>query len=258
MSNPAQPCFVWQIYDYSLETYSAFFGVQKACEPIHILMTQDDFELIVVNNSPKPLDGMKFRVQIYNLDGSKKLDQIAPISISLPATKSSYLGTLKFPDGVSPVHFVKIALLDAQDKVVSDNFYWHETKQDDFTAMDSIPDANLDSRIVRHDENGKCLLDVTLTNSTSNVAVMAHLQLRNGKTNQRVLPVYYSDNYVSLLPQESKTITVEADARDLAGDQPLVVVDGWNITTKDQTFPENGGVRIATNTAAHVDRPNAK
>ena len=37
--NPAQPALVWQIYDYSLEPFGSFFGVQKASEQVHIMMT---------------------------------------------------------------------------------------------------------------------------------------------------------------------------------------------------------------------------
>jgi beta-mannosidase len=64
---------------------------------------------------------------------------------------------------------------------------------------------------------------------TSTIAVMAHLQLRRQHSGGRVLPVYYSDNYVSLPPGEAKTITMEAAATDLKGEKPLVVLDGWNI-----------------------------
>jgi beta-mannosidase len=42
-----------------------------------------------------------------------------------------------------------------------------------------------------------------------------------------VVPVYYSDNYVSLLPNESRTITIEAATGLKEG--ALVVVDGWNV-----------------------------
>jgi beta-mannosidase len=82
---------------------------------------------------------------------------------------------------------------------------------------------------------------------------MAHAQLRRQKTNERVLPVYCTDNYVSLLPGESRTITIEAAATNLRGDAPLVVLDGWNTTVKSQSFP--GGVTIAANTPALVSHP---
>jgi hypothetical protein len=96
-------------------------------------------------------------------------------------------------------------------------------------ALNQLPTVALDAKVARHDADGKCLLDVTLHNPTSQIALMAHLQLRRQSSGERVLPVYYTDNYVSLTPGESKTITIEAAQSDLKGEKPLVVVDGWNI-----------------------------
>jgi Exo-beta-D-glucosaminidase Ig-fold domain/Glycosyl hydrolases family 2/Glycosyl hydrolases family 2, sugar binding domain len=254
MSNPAQPCFVWQVYDYTLDPFSSFFGVQKACEPIHIMMTQDAANTVaVINNCVSPLKGFKARVQIYNLDGTKKYDETTPVP-NAAATAATRLAAVPSPDGLSPVHFVKLDLLDAAGKIVSDNFYWRETAANNFTALDTIPDVTLNSKIKRHDASEKCLLDVTLTNPTKNVAVMAHVQLRNQRTNERVLPVFYTDNYISLVPGESKTITIEAAAKDIGRDQPLVVLDGWNVTIKAQTFTSGGRSSIAPNTNAIVVR----
>ncbi len=256
MSNPAQPCLVWQIYDYSLEPFASYFAVKKACEPIHIMMTQDDFHYGVINHRSAALTGYTARVQIYNLDGTKKSDTTVPIA-SAPASAATDLGAISFPADVSPVHFVKLELRDAAGKIVSDNFYWRETVQDNFTALDTMPDVTLEAKITRHDTGGKLLLDVTLTNSTAHVAVMAHLQLRNQRTNARVLPVTYSDNYVSLLPGESKVIAIEAAAAELGRDGPLVVLDGWNVTTPAQAFTTGGRSSIAPNTPALVARPAA-
>jgi mannosylglycoprotein endo-beta-mannosidase len=58
---------------------------------------------------------------------------------------------------------------------------------------------------------------------------MNHIQLRDAETGKRILPAYYSDNYVSLLPGEEWTITVEAASKELHGDQPLIWLDGWNV-----------------------------
>ena len=257
MSNPAKPSLVWQIYDYSLEPFGSFFGVQKASEQVHIMMTQDDFKIVLVNHTPAPLNGLRYRVRILNLDGSVKHDETAAVPTA-PASGALELRALPAPAGVSAVHFVKLELLDPNGKTVSDNFYWKETTQDDLTALDTIPDVELEGRIVRRAAGGNSLLDVTLSNPTRNIAVMAHVQLRNQHTNQRVLPAYYSENYVSLLPGESRTITIEAASKDLGGARPLVVVDGWNVTAKATDFPNNGGARIATNDNARVLRPQAR
>ena len=252
MSNPAQPCFVWQVYDYSLEPFSSFFAVQKACEPVHIMMTQDAANtVVVINHTVHPLEGFKARVQICNLDGTQRFDRIVVVPTAA-ASAATRLEAVPMPAGLSPVHFVKLTLLDPQGKAVSDNFYWRETVADDLRTLDGMPDVGLGAKIVRRDGNGKILLDVTLANPTSSVAVMAHVQLRNARTNARVLPIFYSDNYVSLLPGESRSLTIEAAAKDLGGDDPLVVLDGWNTTTKPQDFTAGGRSRIAPNTPAIV------
>ena len=144
---------------------------------------------------------------------------------------------------------MKLELRDAAGKLVSDNFYWRALPANavDYTALDKIASAQLDAKITRHDANGKCLLDVTLSNPTKVIAVMAHIQLRRADNKARVLPVYYSENFVSLLPGESRTISVEADAKNLGGAQPLVMLDGWNVMVKNQSF---SGASIALNTNA--------
>jgi len=70
---------------------------------------------------------------------------------------------------------------------------------------------------------------VTLHNPGTRIALMAHVQLRRKGDGERVLPVYYSDNYVSLVPNESRTITIEAATADHKGEAALVLVDGWNV-----------------------------
>jgi hypothetical protein len=78
---------------------------------------------------------------------------------------------------------------------------------------------------------------------------MAHLQLRR-KSGERILPVYYSDNYVSLVPGESETITIDAELGGFKPTDALVVVDGWNVSVEPATFR---GVAIAPNLDAQPD-----
>jgi beta-mannosidase len=249
MSNPAQPSFVWQIYSHDLEPNASLFGAKKAGEPIHVQMNQNNFHILVVNHTPAALANLTARVRILNLDGSVAYDHLTPVD-SAAASAATDLGAIAFPPRLSAVHFVKVELLDSQGRVLSDNFYWRGVAENDLTALASLPLVTLDARITRHDAGGRCLLDVRLTNPAKTVALMAHLQLRRAGSQERVLPVYYSDNYISLLPGESRTITIDAANAALAGDQPLVVLDGWNVTTTARSLP--GPVSLAPNTAALV------
>ena len=61
--------------------------------------------------------------------------------------------------------------------------------------------VTLEAKARARTKTARRMLTVTLHNPTANIALMAHLQLRRQKSGERVLPVFYSDNYVSLVPE---------------------------------------------------------
>jgi hypothetical protein len=159
------------------------------------------------------------------------------------------LGPVQFLSTVSTVHFIELQLNDSGGNLISHNFYWHALpiNPDDLTALNTLPTVPLQATVVRQDANGMCNLTVTLLNETTNIALMAHVQLRRQTSGERVLPVYYDNNYVSLAPNESATINIQANLTDLQGDDALVVLDGWNTTVTATTAV---GVSIASNLEA--------
>jgi len=54
------------------------------------------------------------------------------------------------------------------------------------------------------------------------------LQL-TGRGDQEALPVLWEDNYLSLLPGETRVVTATYRVRDLGGALPQLVVSGWNV-----------------------------
>ena len=248
MSNPAQPSFVWQLYHYDLEPNSSLFAVKSAAETVHIQLDEETGELQVINNLPTAVTGATAKATVYNLDGSVAAAKEYPVSAA--ADVATGLGELDASAATTPVYFVKLELHDASGKLLSDNFYWkaQAAHEDDLTAMDTMPVVKLDAQVSRSDADGKTVVTVTVKNSTAHVAVMAHLQLRR-KSGERVLPVYYSDNYLSLVPGESRTVKIEAATEDLHGEDAQVVVDGWNV---DVTPATAKGVSIGLNADAQV------
>jgi len=249
MSNPAQPSFVWQLYHHDLEPSASLFGTKKGCEPVHIMLNEKRWDIQVINNLPRELAGHAL-VTVFNLDGAIRYQ--SNMQVMAKGSAATDLGAIDWPANLSSVHFVKLELFDSSGNSVSDNFYWRALpgQQDDLTDLNKLPTVKLAAKISRHEHGGKCLLDVTLHNPTAQVVVMTHLQLRGGRSNERVLPVFYSDNYVSLTPGETKTITVEAALADLKGEKPLVVVDGWNVGVTEISSSE---AAVALNVDAQVD-----
>src|SRR5208282_2144597 len=143
------------------------------------------------------------------------------------------LGTVDFPAHPSAVHFLKLALHNAAGELLSSNFYWLGAPDHpgDLTALNDLPMVTLTAKAEELEGKiaGQRQLAIPLHNPTHDIALMAHVQLRR-KSGERVLPVFYSDNYVSLLPDETKTIAIEAALRDFNGENAMIVFDGWNVT----------------------------
>jgi hypothetical protein len=249
MSNPAQPSFVWQIYHHDLEPNSSLFAVKKAGEPVHIQLNEADWNIEVVDNLPDALRGAKAHLEIYALDGTKAYEHDYDVNVSASSTER--VSAIDWPTGLGTVHFIKLVLTDPDGKPLSDNFYWRANagNADNLEDLKKLHTVVLDANVERRDENGNLKLTVTLHNPGKEVALMTHLQLHRQGSGERVLPVYYSDNYVSLVPGESKTITINAAANDLKGEAPLVEVDGWNVGVAASSTPE---VSVRLNENAQV------
>ena len=70
---------------------------------------------------------------------------------------------------------------------------------------------------------------MTLTNSQQNpVAFFNRIALVNTVTDKRILPSFFSNNYISVLPGETKSITVEYPESETSNPKAIEVY-GWNV-----------------------------
>ncbi len=253
MSNPAQPSFIWQIYHYDLEPMSSYFAVMHASEMVHVQLNEANGQVQVINNTPEPLEGLIAHVSVYNLDGTLAYTHDMPVTAAPEA--ATQLGTIDFPANLSRVHFIQLSLDDprkAGSQELSRNVYWRAEPgdPDDLTDLNKMPQVTLQAQsLAQNDQDGMRTIKVALENPTSNIALMVHVQLRR-KSGERVLPVFYNDNYVTLLPHASTVIEMRAAVSDFAGEDPLVTVDGWNVTVAPATF---SNAAVAPNLDAQPD-----
>ena len=126
-------------------------------------------------------------------------------------------------DELSPLHFIKLELSNANGKLISDNFYWRNGVNDlDYTAFNTLPKADL-SFVLKSQENQKGEFTVSVKNNSNTVAFANRLRLVNKTTQKRVLPVIMNDNYFTLMPGEEKLITLQADSQLLQGNVDLLL-----------------------------------
>ena len=126
---------------------------------------------------------------------------------------------------------------NASGKTVSSNFYWLSAKGDenaDFTDLDRLPLTEIKVSASAIEKDGDHYrLNVTMENQGKDLAFAVNPKLLKKTSLDPVLPVFWDDNYFSLLPGEKKVINVWFDKKYLDGEDPLLKVEGWNIKTFD-------------------------
>jgi exo-1,4-beta-D-glucosaminidase len=247
MLNNAWPSLIWHLYDYYLVPAGGYFGTKKACEPIHVQYSFDDNSVAVVNSTYEVFKGLKVSARIYNLDAKEKSSKDATLDIGADSSTKAF--DLPVPDGISTTYFLKLELHDTSGKLVSDNFYWLSTKLDtldwgkkkdtvytpqkefaDLTGLSRLPQVSLSASVVSSSADGRSGSTVTVKNPGNSVAFMVHLRVTRGKGGEEILPVFWSDNYFSLLPGEQRMVAATYDSFSLDGKEPVVALDGFNIT----------------------------
>ncbi|MBU7580207.1 MAG: glycoside hydrolase family 2 [Porphyrobacter sp.] len=226
MTQPAWPSTTWQIYSHDYDTHAAFYGTRKGAEPVHVQVNLPDRKLAVVNSLGTPIAAAQLRVRNVALDGTLLDERVIPVEA--PA-----LGVIEAGEAVpeavfarAPVVITKLELLGSDGSVLSENLYWLAREPAAYRAMSAMPDAAV-SVTARHvADAGEHVIEASVTNGGSQPALLVKLTVQDAG-GERVLPAYYSDNYVSLLPGETRVLTIRSPRTAPA--PASIGVRGWNV-----------------------------
>ena len=136
MLNSHWPSFYGNLIDYYMSPGGVYYGAKKGLRPLSVVFdsyaTGDNSQarIIVFNQTPGDVHGLRVRVRVYDLDGKVRDDRSAnDISVSYNGTNQVML-LPRYPES-SPVFFVRCQLFDKSGKLVVDNTYWKSQKDDD-------------------------------------------------------------------------------------------------------------------------------
>ncbi len=242
MFNSAWPEMYWQLFDYYLMPNGAFYGAMKGCQPLNIVYNYKDKNIYAVNDYYKDFKGIKAIVKVLNAVSSPVFQKEKEISIAENSSKK--IIDMPALNG-SNLFFIKLELRDSTDSLISDNFYWVSSKEDSldfknsewfFTPVKSyanlkeinnLPAAtvNYSEKFTRND-NGQNV-EVTIENTSDKIAFFIELKVVNEETGESFLPVYWTDNYISVLPHSKKTI--DGTFKNPLDKKPKLIINGWNI-----------------------------
>ena len=246
MLNNAWPGIIWHLYDYDLRPAGGYFGSKKALELVHVQFSYDDRSIAIVNGKQKPVNGLKLVAKLYDINMKEKFSQEAKVDVGSDAVAKSFV--IPEPKDISPTYFLNLQLFAPDGALVSRNFYWLSTKPDvldfakstwfytpltsfaDMTALQDLPKANVKASMNSLNSAKDTAAHVTVQNTGSGLAFLVRLRLLRKSDNTEILPIFLDDNYFSLLPGEKREITVHVRKSDLGNTQPVLAVDGFNVT----------------------------
>ena len=226
MTHPAWPSNHWQIYSSDYDTQASYYGVKKAAEVLHVQMNLPDYSLAVVNTTREPQEQLTVISRVISLDG--RVLATREDHLSAPANQVTTLAPLDLAPYLSHdgVVLVALALSDASGRRLSDNLYWPSRDETSTRALNTLKAQAV--RVSAHAaiDADEIAVHVSLEDTGPAPALAAKLTLVDD-TGARILPAFYSDNYVSLLPGEPRQIEIRYP-RTHTGAAHLNL-RGWNV-----------------------------
>ena len=223
MSHSCWPSFVWQTYDYYFEPTAAYFGCKKGSEPLHIQWNRETETVEVVNYSAGNVPGLTARVEILNMDGTRMGQKSALLDSAEDSTSACI--SMEYPAGLTSVHFLRLTLTRGSEEV-STNFYLRGLQEGNYRAIRQLPKPQVKATTTAERKGDRWQLTTQLRNSAALPALMVRLKAVREKSGDRILPAIYSDNYIALMPGESRTIVTEVSEADARGEKPAIVLAG--------------------------------
>lgn len=219
-----------QMYDYYLDPNACLYGLHNGSEPLHVMYNPVTGVVMAANNTFKTKSGMMLVVKAYDINGKETLlNQVfADIGPAIPKkyfSIKSEVDKLAADKGI----FLDLEFQDSDKKPVSQNIYWIPDSKGNFSGLQKMDKSNL-VIYARYLHSGK--VEVTLSNDKQNVpAFFNRLSITDGATKNRLLPVFYSDNYITVLPGEQKKVIIDCD-RFKSNKNIKVSINGWNMPLK--------------------------
>lgn len=229
-----------RMWDWSLEPTAALYFTQDALEPVH---AQFDFiknTVSVYNELYESLDDLTVKFRLINMDTETVMQAKVELDLDEDAVANDIL-KIDLPDEkLSSVYFIKLEIFDANGKLISDSFYWSSKSKYEgpwtvggplhggFESLNELSVTTLEYQVSEEESGGKKYFTVELENKSEKLAFFNRLKLIDSQSQRLASPAFYTDNYFSLLPGETKKVRIEIDKKNLT-DNTNLILEGFNV-----------------------------
>ncbi|KAL8286040.1 hypothetical protein RB600_010152 [Gaeumannomyces tritici] len=219
MLNNAWPSLHWNLFDYYLRPAGSYFGAKMGARTEHVAYDYVQRAFYMINRSLDRRGQRTIEAQFMSLDGRVLSTQRAtgetepntskriPTAMSAVPSDGVILLRLVLSDGNATLSRNVYWLSRTTDSLDWANSTWYHTPVTnfaDFTALNAMQSATVSVTV-----SGR---RITLENKSTVPAVFVRLNLVDER-GADVVPVFWSDNYVTLWPGEKMDLDMEGKGR---------------------------------------------
>jgi exo-1,4-beta-D-glucosaminidase len=159
---------------------------------------------------------------------------------------------------LGPVYFVRGQMTDAGGKLLAENVYWQSETDDeigppendrqfeakltqwaDMSALNKMPTAQLNASATYEPAGAETRARIKLANHSTHIAFFVRAEITKDPGGAELLPIVYSDNYITIFPQETRTLDAAFASSLLANRRPRLTVEGYNLSRQLAEFEES-------------------
>jgi mannosylglycoprotein endo-beta-mannosidase len=220
------PALKGQFYDWYLDQNAGFYGYKHAAAPVHLQFNLTDSAVYVINTTPKERKGLRLDAVLTDEKGQEfwRVSHEATV----PAYSNIKVWDVDLRGKQAQVQFLKLNITYVSTGLpIDENVYWFP-KNDDRKVLMQLGSAKIVGQMMKSD-NGKFTVDVA--NSGDVAAFFVRMKVVRASDGEMVIPVFFDDNYIVLMPGEKKSVLV--DITSLSNDDrntPLMLhLEGVNL-----------------------------
>ena len=244
------PCISWSIVDWYGTPKPSYYFLKRAARPVHISADFEKYlinagetfkaDVYLLNDKQEAVKGLAYTARLLNAAGKtlseKKGKGEAGINSS---AKIGDIGLLIPETMKGKTLFLTVELKDKSGIKISDGIYPVAVAEEGntksfnniFKEINEMPKVPLKIELLQNDikidKSGTANGSIRISNPSGNLAFYIRI---NNTDESDILRTSYSDNYISLLPGESKTVSINIERKGINSlpGEIRFEVSGWN------------------------------
>ena len=241
--NAAWPSVVQQVFDWRLRCNGGYYALRSACQPLHVQHSLDDQTLQVVSTLAEPRPGLKVRAAL--LDAMGRPEQTRDYLVAAAADATTHVGSLPALAKDGRLHFLALDLFDANGHQLDRVVTWVQADCR-FQELLKLPPAKIEARVTeRTEREGETCFKVSLRNASPVPAVQVSLEVIGGSQGDEILPAFWSDNAMTLIPGERRELSVRFRKNLPGATSAHLMAEGWNVMPREWRVTDGRAIPLA-------------